>query len=174
MNHGCNSRKKNNDWRLQLNSAHGKTIWNSIVGCISRNKLNVFRTATARTYVIAQVLQSVCEFGGCQSIVFYKVLVSMGSQSVVVVKDWFVSGCQPIVLVVCLGCVAMLLTNNDKEYYMFQNGQWAMRNPGGKQHLCCAHYSALLTIRRWFVLGCQSIVIVFVKCWCQNTSANRI
>ena len=46
---------------------------------------------------------------------FDKVLVSLASQSVVVVKDWFVSGSQPIVLVRCLRCFAMLLTNNAKE-----------------------------------------------------------
>ena len=51
------------------------------------------------------------------------------------VKDWLVSGCQPIVLVRCLRCFAMLLTNNDRD-------NWVMRNPGGKQNLLCAHYTA--------------------------------
>ena len=60
------------------------------------------------------------------------------------VKDWLVSGCQPIVLVRCLRCFAMLLTNNDKDNYMLQKkGQWVMRNPGGKQNLFCAHYTAM-------------------------------
>ena len=107
------------------------------MGCISRNQHQVFRTATAAIYVIAPVLQGVGEFGGCQSIAFYKVLVSMGSQGVAVVKDGLVSGCQPIVFgrVCGLCCDAVDKQRPTWEYYMFQNGGWAMRSPGGNQSI---------------------------------------
>ena len=56
--------QENNGLRLQHNTAYSQMNSKSLAGCISRNEPNVFQAATAVTYVIPQVSQGVCEFGG--------------------------------------------------------------------------------------------------------------
>ena len=74
----------------------------------------------------------------------------MGSQSVVVVKDWFVSGCQPIVLVGCLGCFAMLLTNKRQGILhvskrpMGHAEPWWEAEPVLRSLFCAPDYKALV------------------------------
>ena len=95
----------------------------------------------------------------------------MGSQSVVVVKDWFVSGCQPIVLVGCLGCVAMLLTNKRQGILhvskrpMGHAEPWWEAEPVLRSLFCAPDYKALVRFGMSVYCFCKVLVSEHIDEW---------